>query len=542
MKSACVSSALCLLSALAALSQQPVINPEGVVNAASLALHPQFGAVVVPGAIVSLFGQNLAASAQAAAATPLPTSLAGTSVTVGGIPAPLFYVSPGQINLQVPRRTNLYAQLVPVVVTTGAGSSAPVLVTVMLDAPGIFTQGSRGCGQGAVLNVAADGSVTLNTPTNSVSPGSYVSIYGTGLGPANFPPEDGQPATWDPVSYLQGTLLPTLGLEGFERTVPPGAALAWRAPGLVGVDQLNLKMPDDAPEGCAVPLKLRGHTSTSQPVLISIRRGGGQCQDAAEARFATLRWQRTITSGPQPASFSLQEMFTASFGAGPENLVVPLPDPVPRVGYYSDLYPRPGPRCLNAAPRTLDAGALTLQGFAGAPLTVLPVPISGEIVYAATLPGGSIQGGTLRVAAAGGADVGAFEAAVSIPPPIKITTPLAGGTVIRNTQPFRLTWTHGTPDAVVRILLTAMLGQGGTIGHTVLASDGEITIGLIDVGGGALIFPLPPNDDTELVVTASPRAGQVQTFAAPGLTRDGRHEWVYEYRFRGLKIGPGTSP
>jgi hypothetical protein len=172
------------------------------------------------------------------------------------------------------------------------------------------------------------------------------------------------------------------------------------------------------------------------------------------------------------------------------------------------------------------------------------VSSSGEIVYSATLPGGSIQGGAVQVAAAGGADVGAFEARLSIPPPIQITTPLAPGTVIRNRQPFRLTWTNGTPEAVVRMSLTVHLGQyaAGSIGHTVLASDGEITIGLIDVGGGASAFPLPPNDDTELVVTVSPRAGQVHTFTAPGLTREGRHEWAYEYRFRGLTIGPGTSP
>lgn len=60
----------------------PVINPRGVVNAASFGSDPEQGMALVGGGIVSIFGQNLAVSAQAATQIPLPTKLAGTSVTV----------------------------------------------------------------------------------------------------------------------------------------------------------------------------------------------------------------------------------------------------------------------------------------------------------------------------------------------------------------------------------------------------------------------------------------------------------------------------
>src|SRR6266568_1106445 len=96
-----------LFSAVPLVAQRPVINPQGVVNAASQAPDPDLGMVVAHGEIATILGQNLAPSEASATETPLPTSLAGTSVTVGGILAPLFYVSPGRIEFQVPWKFGL---------------------------------------------------------------------------------------------------------------------------------------------------------------------------------------------------------------------------------------------------------------------------------------------------------------------------------------------------------------------------------------------------------------------------------------------------
>jgi len=83
-------------------ASQSVIFSGGVVNAASFTP----GAAVAPGGIAAAFGAGLAASAASANAVPLPTTLGGVSVTIGGVPAPLFFVAPGQINFQVPRGTD----------------------------------------------------------------------------------------------------------------------------------------------------------------------------------------------------------------------------------------------------------------------------------------------------------------------------------------------------------------------------------------------------------------------------------------------------
>ena len=57
---------------------------------------------IAPGSLISIFGSGLAQGANSASATPLPLSLGDVSVTMNGIVAPVLYVSPGQINAQVP--------------------------------------------------------------------------------------------------------------------------------------------------------------------------------------------------------------------------------------------------------------------------------------------------------------------------------------------------------------------------------------------------------------------------------------------------------
>jgi hypothetical protein len=98
-----------LASAAIVCGQRPVISPNGVVNAASyygsavsdpvVEAGPNAGA---PGEIASIFGTNLAFMTLSAAGVPLRAMLGGTSVQVNGVAAPLFYVSPNQINFQVP--------------------------------------------------------------------------------------------------------------------------------------------------------------------------------------------------------------------------------------------------------------------------------------------------------------------------------------------------------------------------------------------------------------------------------------------------------
>lgn len=104
-KSATLAALLLAALSSAASAQLPVISQGGVVNAAS------YTQPVVPGSIMAIFGTNLASGVYSAAATPLPTILGNTSVSMNGVPAPLFYVSPNQINAQVP--SSLSSRLQP---------------------------------------------------------------------------------------------------------------------------------------------------------------------------------------------------------------------------------------------------------------------------------------------------------------------------------------------------------------------------------------------------------------------------------------------
>src|SRR6185437_299953 len=76
----------------------PVLAPNGTLDI----FHPLVGGGLGPGNIVQIYGTSLASQQQAPITLPLPTTVAGTQVLIGGIASPLFYVSPGQVNAQIP--------------------------------------------------------------------------------------------------------------------------------------------------------------------------------------------------------------------------------------------------------------------------------------------------------------------------------------------------------------------------------------------------------------------------------------------------------
>ncbi len=159
----------------------PVVPPNAVVNAASFSPT----AAVAPGAIVAVFGSNLAAGSMAATQSPLPTLLNQTSVTFNGVAAPLFYVSSGQVNAQVP--FNIPAGSVSVQVTRGSSTSVAEMVNVASASPGIFIVDETNQ-IGAIVHALSGTVVTTSAPAVA---GEYLSIYCTGLGPLNMPVQSG---------------------------------------------------------------------------------------------------------------------------------------------------------------------------------------------------------------------------------------------------------------------------------------------------------------------------------------------------------------
>ena len=526
-----------LFSPLIAWCQRPMIFPGGVVNTASYQsanTSSQVGASLQGGSIVYIFGTNLAVSTETATTVPLPIQLGGTSVTVSGLAAHLFYVSPVQINLQLPTSTaNAPRQFV---VSTAVGASDPYLLgPADASAFGIFTLDSSGCGPGAVLNVKADGSVSVNLPSDSVSPGDYISVYGTGLYVSSAPP-DGTPAP------LTQSVLPSAGgLPLFEfrsQGAYCGSAncSSWSglAPGLIGVDQVNIQVPPGVREGCAVPLQI-APISASQPVTISIRKGGGPCVNPPSAGYGQITWEKTVTA-VSPSSSSETDTMTVSLQASPGKQA-PLPPVYTNGGINEGNFTYFGPSCPVAGYRSLGAGVVTAQGggFGSVQASVMPLQqgqVSGLTVYEAVLPVGAIQPGSFGVSAAGGADVGAFQSSVPIGSGIQVTTPLAGR-VFSAKQPLTVNWTGGDPNTWVTF---TVLRHDGSLDEyyfvTGRASNGTVTV-RPEGPPGLLPGPL---GSVEIILEVTPDPSQIPAFSAPGLSLGGQHTWKYTYRFEGVTI------
>jgi uncharacterized protein (TIGR03437 family) len=548
--------------------QKPVITPGGVVSAAtyatgigalSITAYPQTGGgpALASGSVASIFGANLAASTVAARALPLPLILGGTSVSVNGVAAPLFFVSPTQINFQVP--TSAVGSFV---VSTAAGQSDPyALVTGgLVSTPGIFTLNSSGCGPGAVLNVAANGNISYNSPANSSQPGDYIAIYGTGNGYVSPTVPDGAPAPSSPLARasVSGGPLFDFSAGGYEGS----ANWAGRAPGLVGVDQFNFIVPTTARQGCAVPLQfLNGNLSP--PVTISIANGGGACADPPTQGYGDIVWAKTITtdapvasSGGATQTITEADTVTMSLQASPGRQA-PTAPVFTEGGLLPGSYTYFGTSCAVPGYRSLGAGTVTVSGPGIAPITAPPLALQGSTVinvqpqggftltsqvqsgqvtglteYQATLPSGAIQPGTFTVAANGGPDVGGFQSSVQVGSPIQVTTALAGIALKGSGPAFTINWTGGDPNAWVTLEL---LSHAGSFDYYPLkwvarASDGQLTI------HGSPTFGFQVAGTVEIVMEVVPDPSNVSTVSAPGLSLGGRALWKYTYRFEGVTV------
>jgi len=96
---------------------------------------------------------------------------------------------------------------------------------------------------------------------------------------------------------------------------------AGKAPTMIGVDQVNLRVPSDVISGCSVPLQLVSNAeltlgASSQRVAVSIQPGGGQCSDPMPNTLAELTWVRTVSDGfdPPPSSEALRATFVSAIG------------------------------------------------------------------------------------------------------------------------------------------------------------------------------------------------------------------------------------
>jgi uncharacterized protein (TIGR03437 family) len=233
----------------------PVIFRGGVASAA----HPQPGVPLGLGGFIANYGDNFANRTELAASAPLPTTLAGAQVTLGGRPLPLLYVSPGQINAVVPYDAPLNVPL-QLWVSQGGLSSSGEPVVVAPAQPAIFLQPHIHATQGAIFGPAG-----LASPETPVRPGDTIAIYCAGLGPVTPPIEAGGVSS---LTELHGTVNPVTVSIGGRAAVVQFAGLA---PGSVGQYQVNVIVPDGVGPGDRVPVVLSAAGQSSPAATIAVR-------------------------------------------------------------------------------------------------------------------------------------------------------------------------------------------------------------------------------------------------------------------------------
>ena len=225
----------------------PFSGPQTQLTVAGISNAATGVAAFAPGMLVSVYGTALGDFAQSAAAIPLPQYLAGFEAMVNNVPAPLYYVSPNQVNVQIPYET------APGAATLMLGNpyqNVNYNFHVQAAAPGIFT--------------LPDGSVN---PSSTARVGDTVTMFITGEGPVRPSLATGAtPSPRTPVSQLPQPRLPVMVTVGNAAATVQFIGIP---SGLVGVTQINFTIPTGVSAG-PQPVVVTVGAAASPPAKITI--------------------------------------------------------------------------------------------------------------------------------------------------------------------------------------------------------------------------------------------------------------------------------
>jgi len=214
---------------------------------------------IAPGSLISITGHNLSPVTQANAQMPLPTAIGSSCVIANGFILPVLFVSPTQINAQLPFEVSGSASFT---LYTPSGISGVFQASVSDAAPAVFS--ATAGPQVVVPTVIRLTNKELVTPANPIHPGDKLVIYLTGLGQTNPPVATGTPGPSSPLAWTVAT--PTVTIGGENATV----LYSGLAPGFAGLYQINvaLSKSDSIKEGMSVPLVITAGGGTT---TVSVR-------------------------------------------------------------------------------------------------------------------------------------------------------------------------------------------------------------------------------------------------------------------------------
>ncbi len=214
---------------------------------------------VAPGGLITLFGEHLSPVNQASGQFPLPTALGDSCLTVNGAPSPILFVSPGQVNAQLPFHAE--GQVTLVLYTPGGVSDSYNLL-IRPSAPSIFQSAVPGAGK-PLPAIVRERNGQLVSLSNPIHQEDNIAIYLTGMGRTAPAVEAGVPAPSDPPAT------PVIPVDVRLAGVGLPVSFVGLAPGQVGVYQIKAHVPWWTPKGVAQPLTItQGDWSTTVAVRV----------------------------------------------------------------------------------------------------------------------------------------------------------------------------------------------------------------------------------------------------------------------------------
>jgi uncharacterized protein (TIGR03437 family) len=538
------AAAICAALPLAA-QNKPTVRSNGVVNAASFAGPGMPNFAIAQGSIFNVFGSGLGPAALVqSSGFPVPTSLAGTSmtVTVGGttVKPLILYTSDGQIAAVMPSATP--TGLAMLVVTYNGQASAQALFQIVPSSFGVFTLNSAGTGPGIITDASkkVNGIDTVVTKTTAMNPGDVGIIWGTGLGPVSGDESAGAlPADQ-----------PSIPVEVYVGGLPAALTYRGRSGCCSGLDQIAFVVPKGI-SGCNIPVEVKIGDVVSNFPSIAVAPTGNVCTDA-----------NSLSAEDQTRLSTVGSVSVGSLTLTRTNITLPLPPPLPTVNNTSDIgaglfekftyaqyqtfqnptnYTLPGTCTVfdytgttatyidPIQPTLLDAGtSLTVMGPNG--MASLIKGSTTGLQYSKTLGNVTtglpvatplyLDKGDYTVTGPGGAGVGGFKASITLPDPLVWTNEASTSTVTRSLGQ-TVNWTGGDPSGNVLILGFSTV-RGANAGREFLCvaptSAGTFTI------PPPVLLALPASTSTGIPTSAAAVSGalgvgytKTNSFTAPGI-------------------------
>jgi uncharacterized protein (TIGR03437 family) len=433
---------LLLLSAvfIAPLLAQPLVYYRGIVNAGSYMPAGLPAGSIARGSVFTIFGRGLGPSSSPSLSFPLSNNLGGVTVQVlqgsSAVNAIPVFVSDGQINAIMPSNAPLGANSLRVSYNGRSSNQAPI--NIANSSFGIYTATGTGIGPGIVQNFTSGGT-PLNTNALAARSGQTVILWGAGLGPAPFP---------DNVAPTVMNL--ATKTEVFVGGVSAPVTYAGRSGCCAGSDEVIFNVPATAPTGCWVPVYVRTEGKiVSNVATMAIDPGGLNCAEPANAfaaplikggnLAAVLAMRHSVkedagTSAPVEAVsdyiWELASKETGGLFSFNPTLSIPPPGACTAYSVVGDLGTNALPPGATGSGQALDAGTkVTLSGGASPISVSLSNPgglTLGEAGAAVTglswFPSSLVLNpGSFTLNGPGGTQIGAFQAAFTMPTPLAWT-------------------------------------------------------------------------------------------------------------------------